>query len=401
MKFALKLVLIAAACVACASSSRADLRADIDAALAHVGKLKMMDNGPQYTLAAGGRPLTGVSDDFLRRRSSAEILRSGLSSGCGDYAAAFDGLMREKGAKTMFVDGVELSVESLIHRFSGHTGIAVQDPATGRWILTDPTNGKVVAENWDPAAKIYENRYWIWYVGPSSKYPAKSPEELKAAYDRALRSVPASVWSDNIIGLDFSMGPSMRAADGSWINPRADAFLKKWSGIYDQYGLHPRRRAHIEFAAKSLAPDSADCRRTDADRWTCYVTPEQGMGESWFTWIDEYVAAHSADKWTPSRKLTPATQASAGAPLATGGPVLTVDRSMRRADGTTTNPHADAFVKTHAAKAGVPVLLTDGGPGSASSCEPGDSGWVCRVGQNSGMSEGFYKYILRRISVTQ
>jgi len=51
--------------------------------LEQVRKLQPMDNRKQYELEVSGSRVTAFPDDFLRRRTPAEILKSGLSAGAG------------------------------------------------------------------------------------------------------------------------------------------------------------------------------------------------------------------------------------------------------------------------------------------------------------------------------
>jgi hypothetical protein len=121
------------------TTAQATVRDDIIAALARVAELKPMETGRTHSLPARGETMTGANNDFLRRREPNEILSSGLSTGCGDYAAAFYGLLRAKGASLLWIDSAELSATSLLDQSDGHTGVAVKDPETRRWILVDPT----------------------------------------------------------------------------------------------------------------------------------------------------------------------------------------------------------------------------------------------------------------------
>ncbi len=270
-----------------------DIHDDIKSAFYDVAQLQGMDNdGRIYSLPARGQTLSAVSDDFLRRRSPDEILKSALSSGCGDYAAAFYGLMSKKGYTTLFVDSAQLSVTSLLHRDDGHTGVAVKDQASGHWILSDPTNRKILSENWDAGSKIYSGpagRFWIGYVGTLEDYPVKSHDELKVFYDRALRSVPPAVWEKELVRLEFNAGPSMHHPDGSWTNPRCPDFLKRYARVYDELGVRPTRKARIEFSDAALNPSGSDCRRKAADSWECFVKREAAMSPSWFSWIETHV----------------------------------------------------------------------------------------------------------------
>jgi len=45
--------------------------------------------------------------------------------------------------------------------------VAVRDPANQRWLLADPTNRRIISNDWSPGDKtFYGDRYWIGYCGP-------------------------------------------------------------------------------------------------------------------------------------------------------------------------------------------------------------------------------------------
>lgn len=357
-----------------------DVRDDIKSAFDRVAGLRMMaeDGRSTYTLPARGQSLSGLCDDFLRRRTPDEILASGLSSGCGDYAAAFYGLMRQKGASLLYVDSAELSAASLLNRDNGHTGVAVKDPANGRWLLADPTNRKILSEAWSPDAKIYDGpagRMWIGYVGRLEDYPVKSHDELKAFYDRTLRAVPAAVWDEELVRLEFSTGPSMLGPDGAYLNARCPQFLQRYGGVYDQLGVHPKRRAQVLFSDESLNAAGKDCRRTGAGSWECFVKRAAAMSPGWFSYIETQVMRQIAAPWGPIRFI--------------------VDASMRRGDGLLFNPLVESFVRGATAEKGSLVRLIDGGPGSQGSCAPGHEEVVCRVGREAGMGDWLLREIAR------
>ena len=105
-----------------------------------VKDLKPMDYGKVYTLSAGGKPMTGVPYDFLRRRTAQEILASGLTTGNGDNAIVALFLVQKRGLEAAFVDTAQISTESLESGFSGTAVIAVRDPGDGAWARIDPAS---------------------------------------------------------------------------------------------------------------------------------------------------------------------------------------------------------------------------------------------------------------------
>jgi hypothetical protein len=285
------ILLIIGLAMSLSTTAAASVREDVDAALAQVAKLKMMQAGRAYSLPARGEMLTGSSDDFLCRREPDEILASGLSTGCGDYAAAFYGLLRAKGASLLYIDAVELSAASLLERFSGHTAVAIKNPQTNQWILVDPTNNKVLTETWDPSAQTFHSpagHFWIGYEGRLEDYSIKTPGQLKSAFRRTLRLVPAAVWDQEVVRLDFSAAASMTSPNGSSVNPRYPAFLERYSQIYDELGLQPKARVTVEFT-DSGPGWQGDCTRMSKDSWQCSVGRDAAMNQAWFSWIERHV----------------------------------------------------------------------------------------------------------------
>jgi hypothetical protein len=194
--------------VACCSFGLEGLCSDEAAQMAVKGlitavrQIKMMKNNRDYTLEAGGVMRTGDSDSFLRRRSVAEIRKSGLSCGCGDYAAVFFALAKEQGFECIFYDSAQVSEQSLRSFSAGHAVVAVhKDGLIPNWWLVDPTNRQIVSQDWNPKApsfRAFGHLYWIGYSGPMSGYPVHSPEELKAFYRRTLETVPQDILKNEL-----------------------------------------------------------------------------------------------------------------------------------------------------------------------------------------------------------
>ncbi|PIR18967.1 MAG: hypothetical protein COV48_04605 [Elusimicrobia bacterium CG11_big_fil_rev_8_21_14_0_20_64_6] len=285
------IVLVVGLVMALSATAAASVQDDVDAALAQVAKLEMMKAGRTYSLPARGEATTGRIEDFLCRRELDEILSSGLSTGCGDHAAAFYGLLRAKGISLRYIQVVELSAASLLDGFSGHTAVAVKDPQTDRWILVDPTNNKVLSKEWDSSSQIFHSpagRFWIGYIGRLEDYPVKTPAQLKTSFRRMLRMVPAADWDHEVVRLDFNSTASMFRADGSFVNSRYSAFLERYSQVYDDLGLQPEKWVTVEFADGGPGWQG-DCKRTRADAWKCSVGRESAMNQQWFTWVERYV----------------------------------------------------------------------------------------------------------------
>ena len=256
----------------------------ITAALAKVRRLESMRPGKTYTLPARGENVSGKSDEFLRRRDPAEILASGLSCGCGDHAAAFYGLMREKGAKLLYLDAARISAASWVARDHGHTGVAVFDPEISRWVLVDPTNGRLLSYDWDPEAKIYQapgGPYWIWYLCKLEDYPARNHAQLREGYDRALRSIPPEVWEREAVRIEFSAGKGSQ-------NPRLGGFIKRYAKIFAELPFKLSRRARVTILDSGEGA-SGECHRSGPDAWACPVGRDSAMSPSFFSYVEEKV----------------------------------------------------------------------------------------------------------------
>ncbi len=286
-----KVLLIIALALSSSATAAAAVLDDVEIALARVAKLKMMKAGETYSLPARGAKMTGNSEDFLERREPDEILSSGLSTGCGDYSAAFYGLLRAKGASLLYIQGVELSARSLLEQFAGHAAVAVKNPQNDRWILVDPTNRKVLDKNWDTASKGFHSpagRFWIGYAGRLEDYPVKTPAQFKTSLRRTLRLVPAAAWDEEVVRLNFKAGPSMSRTGGAFANPRYPAFLARFSQVYDDLGLRPERQVGVEFADGGPGW-GADCKRRGRDSWECPVGRDAAMDQKLFSWVESSI----------------------------------------------------------------------------------------------------------------
>ncbi|MDD5627842.1 MAG: RcpC/CpaB family pilus assembly protein [Elusimicrobia bacterium] len=73
-----------------------------------------------------------------------------------------------------------------------------------------------------------------------------------------------------------------------------------------------------------------------------------------------------------------------------------LDASLRNPDGSAVNPNAEDFMRRHASAGGTVVRLVAGDEGSESTCARKDGAWTCRIGRQSAMSDGLYRFILAR-----
>jgi hypothetical protein len=266
---------------------------DILAGLETVRAFRPMADGRTYELPARGAVLKGVGDDFLRRRTPDEILRSGLSTGCGDYAFAFDRLLSAKGYETLYVDAAALDYESIVHHFSGHTAVAVKEKETGNWILVDPTFDRIVSADWDPASRLYAGpagHFWIGYVGPLEKYAVNDPEALKRFYGDTLAKVPKDVWDKELVRFDFTIDASMRTKDGGYTNPNVLEFIRRPDDVLKSIGATPGRAVKITLKDGGDAPTD-DCARGADGAWVCTVSRGARMSAGMTDWLARKILA--------------------------------------------------------------------------------------------------------------
>jgi serine/threonine protein kinase len=278
------------------SPQTASAAEQIQAAFDEINGLKSMPAGRQYELNIGGRTVMGEGDDFLRRRTGPEILDSGLSSGCGDYAIAFVDLMEQRGFQTLFVDSAEISLSSLKAHFSGHVVVAVRDPANQRWLLADPTNRRIISNDWSPNDKtFYGDRYWIGYCGPLDNYPAHTPDELKDFYAKTLKSVPPDFWNQHIFKLSFKVDPSLMAGNGSYLNPNIPKLTQNQDDMLAKFHIQPEKEIAVLLVKGG---DDAQGTMTYSDErgWVCTVGLQSACSLVFIDYMQDKVAGSSQAK---------------------------------------------------------------------------------------------------------
>ncbi len=268
----------------------------IQAAFDEMSGLKDTAPGRQYELEVGGKKELGTGDDFLRRRTGAEILASGLSSGCGDYALAFVHLMEKRGLQTLLIDSAEISFHSLESHFSGHVVVAVRDPANQRWLLADPTSRRIISNDWSPVDKtFYGNHYWIGYCGPLNEYPAHNPEELKAFYSRTLQTIPPDFWNQHIFKFNFKIDPSLLGSDGKLLAPNVPQLTENQDRALAKFGIHPANEINVLLVRGG---DDAHSQLTYSDErgWVCTVGLQSACSLSFVDYMQGVVANSPQEK---------------------------------------------------------------------------------------------------------
>ena len=264
---------------------------DINAAFDHLNGLQGMKPGQHYELAVGGRKEIGIPDDFLRRRTGSEILASGWSSGCGDYALAFVHLMERRGYQTLLVDSAEISLSSLESHFAGHVVVAVRDTADAGWALVDPTNKRTLSNNWSVNDKtFYGDRYWIGYCGPPADYPVHGPEELKEFYAKTLSRVPRDFWNHHFFRFNFKVDSSLLANDGSCLNPNIPELARNQEQALARFGIRPEIQITI-LLVKGGNDDKSTLTYSGDRGWVCTLGLQSACSLGLVSYMQERAAS--------------------------------------------------------------------------------------------------------------
>lgn len=281
--------LVLAAALAGAAGTTAHMETNIAAALERVAALKLLDYEAEYELQVRGRPVKARGIRFVDRRAAEEVLASGLTTGCGDSAGVFYHLLRAQGAELLFLQSADLSIANYLRfKAAGHTGVAVKDPASGRWTLVDPTAGKVLSRDWDPKSPLYGRR-WIGHIGAAEGYFSQINERegVGEFFQRTLSRVPKEVWDRELIGIDFVLEAAAGGPDGLVSDPDVRAFVALYSGVDRRLGFNPRRRVSVRLRPRPKG--SGFMCDKDAAGFFCEIAPSRGMGERLFDFVEDSV----------------------------------------------------------------------------------------------------------------
>jgi hypothetical protein len=288
-----RLLLFPVMLFAVASAAELPIETHVQAVLSEVRTLRPMNQGERYSLRAGGKDLTGRSDDFLRRRSADEISESGLSCGCGDYAILFINRIVPRGFEALLVDSAEISSRSLQSRFAGHAVVAIgrKDDPDVSWWLVDPTNRNVLSRSWSLQEKSFTaggHVYWIGYCGPLENYPASSPEALRQFYTDTLAKVPREFFNRMLYRFRYTVDDSLTGEDGRLLNPRIEPFLTLQAGLFSKYGINPEREISIRLIR---GPDNASStlKLSELEEWVSSVGLKSACSANFLTYLENTV----------------------------------------------------------------------------------------------------------------
>lgn len=265
---------------------------EIAAIFPELRALKSMKFGERYTLPAHGEKMTGIGDDFLRRRTAGEVEASGLSCGCGDYAAVFIDRIEPRGFDTLLIDSVQISLASLESHDSGHVVVAVRPKgqANAPWWLVDSTARNILSRDWSPDAKSFTasgHVYWIGYCGPLDQYPVHDHEELKRFYTRVLAMVPPEVLNRTLYHFTFTIDQSLEDGHGGYLNPRVTRLSAGQDTIFTRYHIKPEREIAILLTCG--ADDSSGTLGLIDNRWVARVGLKSGCSSSFLTYFEQIV----------------------------------------------------------------------------------------------------------------
>lgn len=229
-------------------------RREVEAVFRELRSLSAMKPGQPYTLPAGGAEISGSADDFLRRRTVDEIVASGLSCGCGDYALVFADRITRRGYEALVIDSAQISFHSLVNKFDGHVVVAIRPRAADRapnaaenpWWLIDTTALNYLSFDWSPEEKNFVasgTAYWIGFCGPVETYAAKirSPAELRKFYAETLGQVPAAFLNRHLYRFEFTIDDSFLDEQGRPLNPRVSNLTRQQAEVLATYGVVPEK----------------------------------------------------------------------------------------------------------------------------------------------------------------
>ncbi len=268
------------------------IETEINAIFPELRALKPMKSGEQYTLSAHGDNVTGIGDDFLRRRTAAEVEKSGLSCGCGDYAAVFINRIEPRGFDTLLVDSAQISLTSLEGHDSGHVVVAVRPKghADASWWLVDSTARNILSRDWSPDSKTFTASgyvYWIGYCGPLDQYPVHNHEELKRFYTRVLAAVPTEFFNRTLYHFTFTIDASLDDGHGGYMNPRVTRLSARQDAILARNNIKPERDIAILLARG--AEDASGTLNQIHDRWVARVGLKSACSLSFLTYFEQRV----------------------------------------------------------------------------------------------------------------
>ena len=277
--------------ISCRSTGKRAVVRTIQEVFDEMAEIEFMRGGETYELPVGGAVMTGQKERFLRNRTAQEIIESKLSSGCGDFARVFIHLMQKFNLQILFIEGVEISIASLLTGFSGHVVVAVKDEKKDRWILTDPTLKTILSEDWSPDDRVFLNMYWIGYQGSLDDYSVTNAEELKVFYRKTLDEIPAGVWNRTIVGLNLAVDASLKTGDGGYINPNIPGLLRTIPEVMKKYGIHPERWADV-LLVKGDEGYRSRMEYSEETGWVCRVGLQSTLSPSFISYLEHKVREH-------------------------------------------------------------------------------------------------------------
>lgn len=285
------LIALLVTAVSCQNIGKKAVVRKIQEVFDEMAEIEFMRGGEMYELPVGGVVMTGQKERFLKNRTAQEIIESKLSSGYGDFAKVFIHLIGKFNLQTQFIEGVEMSVASLVTGFSGHVVVAVKDEKNDRWILTDPTLKMIVSEDWSPEERVFLNMFWIGYQGSPDDYAVTNAEELRAFYRKTLDGIPAEAWNRTIVGLNLAVDASLKTEDGDYINPNIPGLLSTIPEVMQKYDIHPERWADIRLV-KGDEGYRSRMEYSEEAGWVCRVGIKSALSPGFISYMEHKIREH-------------------------------------------------------------------------------------------------------------
>ena len=250
MKFLPLFVLVVSA-ASWAGAADKSPEGDVQTVFAELRTLKSMNQRQTYTLMARGKELTGLADDFLRRRTADEIAASKLNCGCGDFAAVFADRIHARGYDALLIDSALISLHSLVNKYDGHMVVAIRPAEAPKspWWLVDSTALNIISRDWSPKSESFTTLsgavYWIGYCGPVERYAVHTPDELKRFYADTLTKVPAEFFNRTLYRFTFTVDKSLVDEKGGYLNPHITRLQREQDELFARYGIKPAQEIPI------------------------------------------------------------------------------------------------------------------------------------------------------------
>ena len=241
----------------------------INSVFSELREIRYMRPPKKYSAFVDSIEYTEKKEFYLRKRNPTEIIKSKLTSGCGDSAFAFYYLIRKHNTECSIIDAVKISNSSLINNFSGHMVVKVIDKNNNKTLLVDPSRKEIIDENWDNNRKsfnAFNSEFWIGFNGAFVDYPIHNASELKEFYNKSLNNIPKEILKEKILGLNLQVGNEF--SQNKDVSDEI-ANLNLWlDNAYKKYKIQPHKFIIIIQKSKT---NNISIYKDNHNKWICEI----------------------------------------------------------------------------------------------------------------------------------